>query len=417
MSLIARRCAIWFLAVSVPALGESMGGTWVAEGLGEVTFKVTGTRVSGRATGEALEGIFFDATMGKGGRATGRYRAADGQAMPFAAQVGPEGLWISFGGQPPIGLVRAGASTAPSPVPVLEAMGAPDPGGNLPQATALKAAPATGPVHRVDDQGWQLHAPAAWKVGQHSGRTIVVSDTEAGLIVVWFTPGVRYEQIVEHASDGYTDQNVSLRPASTPVTARLKGGRAVAIDLTGMAMDGSDLRARAVGIEGPNGALGLVGITSPQKISMLRTRVDAVAASVGFFKPKPAPVMRELVGGWWHWSGSTNSSSTYFGSISRERKLALCPGAIFFDSSSTDIYSTTKSSPYDTDAPQTTAGYDSQRGGDGRWSASGGPAGVLRLTYPNGNVREMQYRFTTPNDIELDGTWFGRDPKVFASCQ
>jgi hypothetical protein len=105
-----------------------------------------------------------------------------------------------------------------------------------------KASAATGPVHKVDHEGWQVHTPAKWKYAVKGNRVVFGSDTEAGLIFVWFAPSVTFEQMESQAAAGAAQLGMSL--AGPPVSDKMKGGRALVTELVGTAPDGSKVRGR-----------------------------------------------------------------------------------------------------------------------------------------------------------------------------
>jgi hypothetical protein len=155
--------------------------------------------------------------------------------------------------------------------------------------SALVLTPAlasAGEKYRAS-QGWQLSIPAGWKSAEQQGRVMFGSDTEAGLIVAWSADGVSFEEMRDAAAAGIHDGNVSLSPIGDVEEKTLEGGRALVAALRGVAADGSELRAHAVGVLGKTGtSVAIVGITTPEKIKALAKRVDQMAASLKITKPK-----------------------------------------------------------------------------------------------------------------------------------
>jgi hypothetical protein len=289
-----------------------------------------------------------------------------------------------------------------------------------------KAKAATGQPHRVDHEGWQVRTPARWKLAVQGARVLFGSDTEAGLIVVWFAPDVTYEQMESQAATGAAQMGMSL--AGPAISDEMKGGRALVTELLGTAPDGTRMRGRAVGVAGSAGVVAVVGLTTPEKFDVLRQRVDAVARSVSFFTPKRSPAMHHLAGAWWHYHGTNTGSGGNTASSSYERTIVLCSNGSFFDSDESNIAvnTETKTAAGSTDAwgnPVDKIVGSSNRNradsGNGRWVAVGDDMnGNLELRFDNGNVERHAYVFKKRGggDIELDGRWYGWSPDKYRGC-
>ena len=308
------------------------------------------------------------------------------------------------------------------------------PGGATPIAPVIgdekipppKASAASGPPHRVDHEGWQVRTPAKWKFAVNGSRVLFGSDTEAGIIVVWFAPHVTYEQMESQAASGAAQIGMSL--AGPPISAAMKGGKALITEVLGTAPDGSQLRGRAIGVAGDAGVVAMVGLTTPEKLPALRARVDALAGSVSFFKPKRSPAMNHLAGAWWHWHGTNTGSGGNTASSSYERTIVLCTDGSFHDSDASDISvnAETKTAAGSTDAWGNpvdkivgSSNYNRGDAGNGRWVAVGDDLnGSLELQFANGNVERRAYVFKKRGggDIELDGRWYGRSPDKYQGC-
>jgi hypothetical protein len=182
-------------------------------------------------------------------------------------------------------------------------------------ASLLLALPLTAQtprkgLYKSDFDGWQVKVPSAWKYIVNEGALVVVSDTEAGLITVEFTPGMTLEQMEATAAQGIAEEGVFLRPTAAPRRARVAGKQAVIADFTGQAGDGTTLAGRGVGIAGAQGAVVVLAITTPEKMPALKKRVDQLAGSIQLFKPKLAAGTAKLRGPMCSWSGGSVSSTT-----------------------------------------------------------------------------------------------------------
>lgn len=289
-----------------------------------------------------------------------------------------------------------------------------------------KAKASTGQPHRVDHEGWLVRTPARWKYSVQGARVLFGSDTEAGLIVVWFAPGVTFHQMESQAATGAAQIGMSL--AGPAISAEMKGGRALVTEILGTAPDGTRMRGRAVGVAGSTGVVAVVGLTTPEKFAVLRERVDAVARSVSFFKPKRSPAMQHLAGAWWHYHGTQTGSGGNTASSSYERTIVLCRDGSFRDSDASDISvnTETKTAEGSTDAWGNpvdkivgSSGRNRADSGNGRWVAVGDDVnGSLELRFDNGTVERHAYVFKKRGggDIELDGRWYGWNPDKYQGC-
>jgi hypothetical protein len=138
--------------------------------------------------------------------------------------------------------------------------------------------------------------------------------------------------------------------------------------------------------------------------------------------------MNILVGAWWHWHGTDTGSGGNSASSSYERTIILCTDGSFHDSDESNIQvnSETKTAEGSTDAwgnpvdkMYGSSGSNRADSGSGRWVAVGDDMnGSLELHFNNGNLERHAYVFQKRGggDIELDGRWYGRDPKKYQGC-
>jgi len=270
--------------------------------------------------------------------------------------------------------------------------------------------------YRDDMAGWLVHTPDHWKHQEQGAAVMFGSDTEAGVILVAFTPGLTYAHM-EAGVDAYV-QSLGATPVGRATPFASKAGKALVVEMTGTLPDGTNLHARAIGVAGPAGTVSVTGITTPQQIGGLRKRVDQLAQSVQFFTPKRTAAMGALAGAWWHYHGTSTGAGQ--SSSSYERTIELCANGTFFDSSQSDIasYAYKDGDPMIKYHGNAGAFRNSQNAGAGRWTATGDRArGQVRLVFNNGQVEQHAFVFVKQGDIELDGRWYGRSPDKGGRCR
>lgn len=180
----------------------------------------------------------------------------------------------------------------------------------FPLAAPAQQASLPGALYKSDAEGWQVQPPKVWKYALQGGKLMIGSDTEAGLMLAWFQPGVTYEQAVEYAKQPYEEQGLVLTPGPAAPFAT-KAGRALVVEYTGQAMDGSTIKSRAVAIVGAKGVVYAVGVTTQPQFAALSKRVDELAKGVSFFTPKVGAGVALINGPMCAWSGSSSGSSSY----------------------------------------------------------------------------------------------------------
>lgn len=164
--------------------------------------------------------------------------------------------------------------------------------------------------YRVEAQGWELTIPSGWKHSEQGGRLLLGSDTEAGLIIAWFAPGATWEQMKTDAANGIQDPSVQLSPLGAAEEKKLGKNRALVANLKGMGSDGVEVRARAIGVLLEAGAVGVVGLTTAEKIAGLAKTVEAIAASVKYEKPKAGAGTSKLKAALCSFSGGNVATTT-----------------------------------------------------------------------------------------------------------
>ena len=256
------------------------------------------------------------------------------------------------------------------------------PRGAATTAKAPRGAPSSrvsgpsGGGSRKDYEPWGLSfvVPPGWKVGERQGLLLMGSDTEAGLIILRLARGATLQQLVQDYGEGMEEEGLQLMPTMQARDFPAGQNPAVAGELSGTAQDGAKIRARAVAVASPFGDAAVVlGMTTEEKYAGLKPRVEAVAASFAFRRPKAAPVLEAIAGQWFSISSSSLGSS--------ERYLNLCSDGRFSESS--DIYSSGSAG----------TAYGEDGGATARWTADGNEnQGTVTVTYPNGRTSQFQYQ-------------------------
>jgi hypothetical protein len=292
--------------LSSTALAGEYSGTF-AGAAGTLTLTQRGARVTGEGTVEGLAGRLDGALQGE--FVVGTYSTDDGQGF-FQAALQDGQLLVSFDGDAPLRFARRGQAPARAAHADPTAPPAEGPTATAPAAAGPAPRAATGARHRAELDGYELRAPAGWKLVDKGGRLLLGSDVEAGLIVAWYAPGLGLVELQQHARRGLDEDGVALRPLGEARGLKVAGGQALAVDLGGQGADGVALQARAVGVVGPRGSVVVVGLTTPDKLAGLGGRVEQVAAAVRFFEPKVPKGNHLLRGALCHWSGGGGGSST-----------------------------------------------------------------------------------------------------------
>ena len=268
-------------------------------------------------------------------------------------------LRASGGAQPAKPSARAATQAATRTRPV-------QPGGS----------PGAARGSRFNHEKWGLSfaVPPGWKVGERQGFLLMGSDTEAGLIIVRLARRTTLEQLVQDYGEGMQEEGLQLMPTMQAQEFPAGRNRAVAGELAGTAQDGAQIRARTIAVASPFGDAAVVlGMTTEEKYSGLKPRVESVASSFSFTQPQAPPVLEAIAGQWYYFSGSSFGSS--------ERYLNLCSDGRFSENSS--IYSSGSAG----------TAYGEGGGGTAQWTADGDEnQGTVTVTYPNGETSQFQYQ-------------------------
>ncbi len=174
--------------------------------------------------------------------------------------------------------------------------------------TLFFVATAAEPL-RSETDGFQVTVPDGWRSAAEGGGWVLGSDTEAGLILLSYGAGLTADALKMQASEGVRDEGLTLALSGSPTDATIAKRPAVMADYEGMAADGTALRAHAVGVVGPSGAVIAFGVTTPAQIGALAKRVDGLSATTTFFKPDKGTVAA-LSSALCSWAGGDSYSST-----------------------------------------------------------------------------------------------------------
>ncbi|MBZ5514514.1 MAG: hypothetical protein LAN62_06675 [Acidobacteriia bacterium] len=246
--------------------------------------------------------------------------------------------------------------------------------GTPPSRPAGASSGARGSRFNHDKWGVSFTVPPGWKVGERQGLLLMGSDTEAGLILIRLARRTSLEQLAQDYGEGMQEQGLQLTPTMEAREFPAGRNRAVAGELAGTAQDGAQIRARAVAVASPFGDAAVVlGMTTEEKYSGLKPRVESIASSFQFTQPQAPPVLEAIAGQWYYFSSSSFGSS--------ERYLNLCSDGRFSENSS--IYSSGSAG----------TAYGEGGGGTAQWTADGNEnQGTITVTYPNGETSQFQYQ-------------------------
>ena len=323
-----------------------------------------------------------------------------GQSLVLTGEDGPETYHFELRGSQlllsggdlfePMTLTRVGGSSAPP--------ASPDRGRTDERGTGAAKAPggspaapppaARGGTYTHEPWGVTFAVPPSWKVGPREGVLLLGSETEPGLMIVRIARGTSLDQLVKDYGEGMSEEGVSLMPAKPAESFPAGRNKGAAGELAGTARDGARLRGRVIAVAGPYGDAAVVlGLTTEEKYQGLKPRVESLAASLSFSKPKEGPLPGFLAGQYYYISASSFGSS--------ERYLNLCGDGSFYEGG--EIYSSGDAG--------TAAGGSGARG---RWSADGGPSqGVITVTYANGRTDTFPYR-RSGTDLSVGGRTYAR---------
>jgi hypothetical protein len=295
----------------------------------------------------------------------------------------------------PLALSRAG-STAPTGAGSAQRAAKPAtamaPSAQRPTSAKIPgpgaAGGARGPRYNQEKWGLSFAVPANWKVGERQGLLLLGSDTEAGLIVIRLVRRTSLEQLVQDYGEGMQEEGLQLMPTTEAQEFPAVRNRAMAGELEGTAQDGARIRARTVAVASQFGDAAVVfGMTTEEKYSGLKPRVESIASSVQFTQPQAAPVLEFLAGQYYYISASSYGSS--------ERYINMCSDGRFSSQSGT----------YSSGAAGTAYG---EGGETAQWTAEGDESqGVIIVTNPDGTLERYPYQ-RSGSDLIVNGRTFAR---------
>ncbi len=231
---------------------------------------------------------------------------------------------------------------------------------------------------KVDSMGLSFVAPSKWiaKKDPNTGSYIMGSNSIPGFILILPHSYSSLQELIDNSSQGFTDEGIQLYPTGQIETI---SNNTVGAEFSGI-FKGVQAKAYVVGVVSPNGGglLGLCLTTADKYSATHKSSAIELAKSVMFYKPKAdTALMQALAGKYYSFTGST------------ERKLALCPNGVFYDSSESS-YSGNFSNQYGNTGSWGAAGGDN---GSGRWRAIGTKqSGTIIFTYKDGTEVEKQYQ-------------------------
>ncbi|MGA2329803.1 MAG: hypothetical protein ABSH05_26430 [Bryobacteraceae bacterium] len=233
--------------------------------------------------------------------------------------------------------------------------------------------------------------PPSWKVTDRTSLLLMGSDAEPGLIVIRLVRGTNKTALLSDYGEGLTEEGLRLMPSSPASEFAAGPYQGVSGELAGLAADRSQIKARIVAVMSPFGDAAVVlGMTTAEKYAQLKPRVDAIAASVSFVKPRSQPVNMAVAGQYYFFYSSS------VGSYSREDTLNLCANGMFNRGGE---MSASQAGEW---------GSASQSGAAGKWSAEGNDyQGLITLSYSNGRSAQVSYQ-RSGSDMLFDGRKYAR---------
>ncbi len=249
-----------------------------------------------------------------------------------------------------------------------------------------------GALYAHPNWGLSFAVPDAWSVIDKQAVLVVASKADAGrdgLVIVRFLRNTSLDKLRQGYAEGLEEDGLRLAPAAQLQNFSAGKQPGLAGELAGLTKDGYKVRSRIIGVVSAFGDAAVVlGLSTEDKYAQLKPRVEALAASLAFTKPKTTPAKDFLAGRYEHYSGS----STYGGSFSSESRVLLCANGTF------GIGGETHSS-----GSGGTFGGQSANGG--RWTADGDEfQGTVTLNFGNGERQQYNYvTSTNPKDRSYYG--------------
>lgn len=160
--------------------------------------------------------------------------------------------------------------------------------------SAPAATPNASPGTALAEWNVTYRLPAGWRVGQSLGRLqMIVSNTDAGMI--FLAPGLYTtpQEAMADLSAFYQQMQMQGYPIEQPVMGTIAGLRSVSATYASADQMGRAVHGRYVALLTPHGTgIGLLAMTTPDKMPTLRATLDGIAASV---KAGPPTVNQQAV--------------------------------------------------------------------------------------------------------------------------
>ncbi len=267
-----------------------------------------------------------------------------------------------------------------------------------------KSAQATGSsaisANEVGDPSWgfKFVPPTGWVHQQSADGAVLGHNTVPGMILIMVHMAENMQQLQQEMQKGIQEEGSYLMLSGS---LQSSSQNVLSGDYTGM-MDGTQVKAKGMGILSPNGGGAyIIAVSTPEAFgSELISAAESIAKNMQYFKVETSDLMNHFAG---NWSNFTSNTSNY----------------IFFgpDGSYSDQYESSYSGDFTDGAGNYTGGWNAmgQDQSKGRWTVRGNKeAGTIIVKLNNGNEIYYEYKvhkekgFTYYNEYWFNGSHYAR---------
>jgi len=248
-----------------------------------------------------------------------------------------------------------------------------------------------------------FETPPEWKAARTEEGYSLASDTHLGFILISPHQYQTLQQMEAEAKEGITDDETGVRLLPTSAFQAF-GQNGLSGEFSGI-YESQATRAFGICLLSPyGGGVSIIAVADSSNYGTLHTdAVKCIAQSVRFTRPQAdRSLFLVLSGKYWSYS----SGSSLSGSAGTERSIILYPNGLYKDSYE---FSATGGSNDQYGNPDSRWGTDNRQTGAAQWKPRGNQnQGVIQVTYPNGETREISYqRINNIRDMRFDGIVYG----------